>query len=69
MYVTERLMSRILIFILPSQGESERGSSGALPTNMGILFSRVGDLFLIEFKSNSHCFYNIITTIGLVGSL
>ena len=69
MYVTERLMSRTLIFILPGQGNSERGSSGTPLTNMGILFSGVGDLFLIEFKSNSHCFYNIITTIGLVGSL
>ena len=35
-----------------------------LPTNMGILFSGVGDLFLIEFKSNSHCFYNIIICDG-----
>ena len=29
----------------------------ALLTNMDILFSRVDGLFLIEFQSNSQCFY------------
>ena len=30
-----------------------------LPTNMDILFSRVGKFSLIEFKINSHCFYGL----------
>ena len=39
--------------------ENVRESLGVPLTNMAILFSGVRDLFLIEFKSNSHCFYGM----------
>ena len=38
---------------------NERENLSALSTSIDILLSRVGEFTLIEFKGNSHCFYEM----------
>ena len=47
------------IFTLFAYEGNEREILSALPTNMDILFSRVGEFTLVEFKINSQCFYSM----------